>query len=144
MKPSKPHAKPLYEQLGRHLYRISAVVISVIVPRRDEKDEDGDGHAPKNDSRVEVIAEDLHRMPGRDLQTRNLLLVGLIIGWGASITAVVAGIHILVSPNVHVPDFLVGKMLMIGPTPFAMDRQPKIRTRTGAVLVTLQWARAFL
>ncbi|KAK0610756.1 hypothetical protein B0T14DRAFT_593506 [Immersiella caudata] len=54
----------------------------------------------------------------RDLRTRNLSVVGLILAWGASIAALTTGIFILVTPNVMVPDYLVGKVLTIGPTPY--------------------------
>lgn len=77
MKWSHLQVNTRYDHLERYSYGDSAAFVSVIVPRRDEKDHDD--RALKSNSRVEVtLAEDSHPMPDRDLQTRNLSLVGLI------------------------------------------------------------------
>ncbi|KAK0647992.1 hypothetical protein B0T16DRAFT_490894 [Cercophora newfieldiana] len=58
----------------------------------------------------------------RDLSTRNLSIVGLVLAWVASIAALSGGIFILASPTTKVPEYLVGKIVMVGPTPCAWPR----------------------
>ncbi|KAK4450428.1 hypothetical protein QBC34DRAFT_437267 [Podospora aff. communis PSN243] len=54
----------------------------------------------------------------RDLRTRNLSIVGLVFAWATAIATLTTGILILISPNVNAPEYLVGKAVMIGPTPY--------------------------
>lgn len=63
-----------------------------------------------------------HLSLNRDLRTRNLSVIGLCLGWIAAIAALTAGIYMLVTPNVMVPEYLLGKLLMIGPEAFRWSK----------------------
>ena len=53
----------------------------------------------------------------RDLWTRNLSIVGLVLAWGVSIASLATGIIVVVLPNANVPEYLARKMFFIGSTP---------------------------
>lgn len=49
----------------------------------------------------------------RDLATRNLSIVALIVGWCTSIAVVAVGVSIIVAGRKPVPEFLVDKMVLM-------------------------------
>jgi hypothetical protein len=106
-----------------HSSSASSLTISTTAPSHHDEDhnqrERGDDCKFMSDySQAEVVAGSSTFISGGYLRTRNLSVVGLIIAWGASITALATGTIVIASPNVRVPQYLMGKMLMIGPMPF--------------------------
>jgi len=73
---------------------------------------------------VHISAEDSQPALDRDLWTRNLCAVGLILGWGASIASITTGIYIIASGPVDVPSYLLDKIVMVGPMGFTWMHIP--------------------
>ena len=100
---------------------VSSPAVSGTIPEENgprdyfpEKENDGLTIARNTTPKVENTPLKLNR----DLSTRNLSIVGLILAWSTAITALSTGILILGSPTVNVPEYLIGKLVMVGPTPY--------------------------
>ncbi|KAK0712135.1 hypothetical protein B0H67DRAFT_555982 [Lasiosphaeris hirsuta] len=100
---------------------ISSAAASGTIPEQDECWDRGQRRAenelkiiPNTITTVETPPLTLQR----DIWTRNLAIVELILAWAAAIATLATGIIMLVSPNVNVPDYLLGKAVMVGPTPY--------------------------
>lgn len=52
--------------------------------------------------------------PDRELWTRDLYIVGLILGWGAALACLATGIYIIASGSVRIPPFLFNKVALVG------------------------------
>jgi len=103
-------------------YSSSSVTVSATVSEHHgnhhRQREPRDIEELKTTSQAHITTEDSRVLLDRDLWTRNLAVIGLLLTWGGSIAALATGIFIIVSPNVSVPEYLLGKMVMVGPTPF--------------------------
>lgn len=58
-------------------------------------------------------------MLDRELWTRDLCEVGLVLGWGASLSSMATGIYILAAEPTTVPSWLVMRVALVGPMGYA-------------------------
>jgi hypothetical protein len=70
----------------------------------------------------------------RDLATRNLCVVVLLLGWGISFTALVTGISIIAVGPHQTPPFLMNTLVAIGNINFAFATPRKLGTPTPYVV----------
>ncbi|KAK5659303.1 hypothetical protein OQA88_1396 [Cercophora sp. LCS_1] len=84
----------------------------------------------------------------RDLWTRNLCIIGLILGWGAAVATTAVGSYIVASGPVEVPHFLLDKAAFIGnvvftfmnlpePQPYVADHRVYPVSQSGMVVIPL-------
>ncbi|KAK1829269.1 hypothetical protein QBC39DRAFT_373927 [Podospora conica] len=62
---------------------------------------------------------------GQDLWTRDLCIVGLILGWGAALASLSTGIYTIASPPTDTPSFLTDRVALIGATGVAFTKTEK-------------------
>ena len=73
---------------------------------------------------VESKGQSIHARPDRDLGTRNLCILGLIIGWCAGIASTAIGIYIVASGPIEVPSFLLNRAAIVGTLAFSWTKMP--------------------
>ncbi|KAK0704590.1 hypothetical protein B0H67DRAFT_352067 [Lasiosphaeris hirsuta] len=62
----------------------------------------------------------------RDLWTRDLCIVGLILGWSASLSALATGIYIIGTKPAIIPSWLVNRVAIVGPMGFSWTQPTQI------------------
>jgi len=60
------------------------------------------------------VASNNQAVSNRERWTRDLMIVGLILGWGASLTTLSTAIHMIASGPVRIPYFLFARVARIG------------------------------
>ncbi|KAK3339947.1 hypothetical protein B0T25DRAFT_574824 [Lasiosphaeria hispida] len=65
------------------------------------------------------MAGNPHPALDRDLWTRDLCIVGLILGWGASLSSLASGIYTIAAGPAIVPPWLVNRVALVGPMGFS-------------------------
>jgi hypothetical protein len=66
---------------------------------------DGKAHQGEVESRPEII--------NRDLTTRNLSIVGLVVGWCTGVAVIAVGVSMIVAGRKPVPEFLINTMMVM-------------------------------
>jgi hypothetical protein len=80
----------------------------------------GDDGFERHQKHLQAIIEEEKAAPhlnvNRELWTRDLCIVGLILGWGAALSSLATGIYTITSERVTIPPFLVNRVVLVGPT----------------------------